>query len=100
MIHKGWIPVCSFCWYGSPVKTQAQNGLNKLFDFWGHTIAVSDQSVFTLEDLGLHDEKGKKTNVSDPLAADQRRSGRFVVFHDDGPYRPGWYKLQEPSYEL
>ena len=40
---------------GSPVKTQVENGLNKLFYFQGQTIDVSDQSIFTLNYLGLHD---------------------------------------------
>ena len=43
---------------GAPVKTQVVNELSKLFNFRGHTIDVSDQSVFTLKDLGLHDEEG------------------------------------------
>ena len=40
----------------APVKTQVENGLSKLFDFWGQTIDTSDQAVFTLNDSGLHDE--------------------------------------------
>ena len=41
---------------GSPVKTQVENGLNKTFYFRGQTIDVSDQAIFILKDLGLHDE--------------------------------------------
>ena len=41
---------------GEPVKTQVENGLNNFFNFWGKTIDVSDQAVFTLLDLGLSDE--------------------------------------------
>ena len=58
---------------GPPVKTQVGNGLSKLFDFRGHTIDVSDQDIFIFKDLGLHDEEGKKTDVSDPITAAQRR---------------------------
>ena len=65
---------------GSPVKTHVENGLSKLFDFRGQTIDVSDQSIFILKDLGLHDEEGKKTNIRDPLTAAQRRSGHFLSF--------------------
>ena len=41
---------------GSPVKTQVEDDLRKLFNFWGQTIDVYDQVVFTSKDLGLHDE--------------------------------------------
>ena len=48
---------------------------------------MSDQAVFILKDLGLHDEEGNKTNVSDTLTAAQRISGHFlsfnVTFHPD-----------------
>ena len=60
-----------------PFKTQAENGLSKIFDIQGQNIDVSDQAVFILKDLGLHDDEGKKTNISDPLTSAQRRSGRF-----------------------
>ena len=63
---------------GYPVKTQVGNGLSKLFDLWGHTIDMSDQAFFILKDFGLHDEEGNKTNVSNPLTAGKRRSGRFL----------------------
>ena len=52
---------------GSPVKTQAENGLSKLFDLRGQTIDVSDQAVFILNDSVLNYEEGKKTNVTNPL---------------------------------
>ena len=64
----------------TPVKTQVENGLSKIFNFRGQNINVSDRAVFILKDLGLHDEEGKKTNVSDPLTAAQRGSGRFLSF--------------------
>ena len=51
----------------SPVKTQVENGLNKLFNLRGQTIDLSDQAVFTLKYLVLHDEEGKKTNVINAL---------------------------------
>ena len=65
---------------GSPVKKQVENGISKLFDFWDQTIDVSDQSVFNLKDSGIHDEEGKKTNVSNPLTVGQRRSSSFLSF--------------------
>ena len=54
---------------GAPDKTHVKNGLSKLFDFCGQTIDVSDQAVFISKDLGLRDEEGNKTNISDPLTA-------------------------------
>ena len=66
-----------------------KNGLIKLFIFRGQTIDVSYQAVFILKDVGLHDEEVNKTNVSDPLTAAQRISGRFFAFHGDIPPRPG-----------
>ena len=75
---------------GAPVKTQVENGLSKILDFRGQTIAVSDQSVFNLKDSGIHNEEGKKTNISDQLTAYRRRSGRFLSFmmtvHPDQAY--------------
>ena len=62
------------------VKTQVENGLSKNFDFRGQTIDVYDQAIFILKYSGLHDEEGKKTNVSEPPTAAQRRSGRFLSF--------------------
>ena len=64
---------------GSLVKTQVENGLSKLLYFRGHTIDVSYQAVFILNNSGLHYKEGNKTNVSDPLTAAQRRSGRFFI---------------------
>ena len=65
---------------GSTVKTYVENGLSKLFDFRVQTVDVSDQAVFILNDSIINDEEVKKTNVSDPLTADQRRSVRFLSF--------------------
>ena len=57
-----------------------ENGLSKIFYLQGQKIDVSDQAVFTLVNSGLHDEEGRKTNVSNPLTASQRRSGSFLSF--------------------
>ena len=57
-----------------------ENRISKIFDFWVQTIDVSNQIIFILNDSGLHDEEGKKTNVSGPLTAAQRRSGSFLFF--------------------
>ena len=57
-----------------------ENGLSKLFNFRGYTIDVSDQAVFTLNYYSPHDDECKKTNVSDSITADQRRSVRFLSF--------------------
>ena len=65
---------------GSLVKTQAENGISKIFDVQGQTIDVSDQYIFILKDSSLQDEEGKKTNLSDPLTAAQRSSGHFWSF--------------------
>ena len=59
---------------------QGENGLSKLFGFRGQTIDVPEQVVLTLKYLGLHDELGKKINVSETLIAGQRRSGWFLSF--------------------
>ena len=64
---------------GFPVKTKVENGLRKLFDLWGQTIDVYDQAVFILKDSGIHDEEGKKTNVSNTITASKRRSGSFFL---------------------
>ena len=73
-------PCTPFFDMGAPFKTQVENGISKLFDFWSQTIDVSDQAIFILNYFGLHYEEGNKTNVSDPLTASQRRSGRFLSF--------------------
>ena len=44
----------------APVKIKAENGISKSLDFWGKTIDVYDQEVFTLKDSGFHDEEVKK----------------------------------------
>ena len=62
------------------MKNQVENGLSKLFNFRVQTIDMSDQDVFTLKDSGLHDEEGKKINISDRITASQRQSGCFVSF--------------------
>ena len=68
-----------FVYMGAPVKTQVKNGLSKLFYFRGHTIDVSDQAVFILKDLRLHDEEANKTNVRNPIRAGERSSGHFCL---------------------
>ena len=78
------------------MKTQVENGLSKLFGFRGQTIDVSDQAVFTLKYLVLHDEEGKKTNVNS--SPEEVRS--FFILHDDGPPIPGLSKLKLKSHEL
>ena len=45
-----------FCLYVIPRKSQVENGISKLFDFLGQTIDVSEQAVFTLNDLNPCDE--------------------------------------------
>ena len=65
---------------GDPVKSQVENGLSKIFYFRGQTIYMSDQAMFILKDSGLHYEEGKKTYVSEPPTAGQRRSVSFVSF--------------------
>ena len=52
---------------GAAAKTQLENGLSDLFNFWGQTIDFSDQYFFTLKDSGLHDEEWNKINISNPL---------------------------------
>ena len=64
---------------GAPVKTQLDNGISKIFNLQGQTIDVSDQSVFTLNDLSLHNEERSKTNVNYLLTVGQRRTGRFLL---------------------
>ena len=65
---------------GDPVKKQVENGLNNLFDVQGQKIDVSDQVIFTLKDLGLHDEEGNEKNINNPLTETQSLSGRFLSF--------------------
>ena len=72
---------------GDPVKTQVENWISKIFDFWGHIIDVYDQDILILNDQGIHYEERKKNNVSDHPTVGQRRSIRFI-FCDDGPTRP------------
>ena len=52
---------------GAPVRIQVLNGLNKLFNLYGHNIYVSVQDVFVLTYSGLHDEEGLNINIGDPL---------------------------------
>ena len=62
------------------MKTQLENGLSKIFGFQEKTIYISDQSIFTVKDSGLHDEEGNKINISDLLTAAKRQSGFFMLF--------------------
>ena len=57
---------------GYPGKTQAENGLENILDFWGHNIDVSDQAILILEDMSFQDEEGNKINTSDPLTGNHR----------------------------
>ena len=65
---------------GAPVKSQVNNGISNIFDFRGQTIDVYDQYVFTLKDLDIHYQEGKKTDVRDLLTVGQRRSSSFLSF--------------------
>ena len=53
---KFWVLCDRFVDMRAPVKKQAENGLNKLFDLRGQTIDMSEQDVFILNDSGNHDE--------------------------------------------
>ena len=57
-----------------------ENRLSKIFNFHGQTIDLSYQAIFTLKDLVICDEEGKKKNASNPLIAGQRRSCCFLSF--------------------
>ena len=63
----------------SPVKTQVENGISRIFDLRGQTIDISDQAVSILKDSGLYDDEGKNTNGCDPLTADHSSSGRLFI---------------------
>ena len=65
---------------GYPVKTQVENGLSKLFVLRGQTIDMYDQAIFTLKDLGIHDEEGKKINIINLHTSAKRLPGSFVLF--------------------
>ena len=78
--HKHYGCLCALFYIGEPIKTQLKIGMIKLFNLRGHIIDVYDQAVFTLNDQGLHDEQGKKINISGLLTAFQRLSGRFLSF--------------------
>ena len=54
--------------------------MDKFFDLLGQTIDVSDQAVFTLKYSGLHEEEGRKINMSDLLTATQRRLYGYLLF--------------------
>ena len=42
-----------------PVKNWAGNGMQKIFNFWGHNIDVYDQYVFVITDVDHNDEERK-----------------------------------------
>ena len=52
--------------------------MGQVFDFQGQTIDVSYQEIFTLKYLGLHDEEGKKINISDLITVTQRQLCHFL----------------------
>ena len=84
---------------GDPVKTQVENGLNKLFSLRGYTIDVSDQVVFTLKDPGLHDEEGNKSTEATHLH--KTRCNQVVFFfHGNGAPIPGSSKIQSQLHNL
>ena len=66
------------------MKTQVRNGPNKLFCFWGETIDMPDQSVFTLNYLGLCGEEGKKKHEQ-PAHRRPEVIRSFCIIHYDGP---------------
>ena len=83
----GYMCAC-FVDMGARVKIQVKNGLDKLFNFWGQKIYVSDQYIFILMDKGLHDEEGIRPTLdirSQPPRGDQV----VFVFHNFRAPRPG-----------
>ena len=64
---------------GVLVKKYVENGLSELFNLWVQTINVSDQAIFTLNDLSFHDGEKEKTNIRDPITVGHRQSGRFFL---------------------
>ena len=82
------------------MKNKVENGLDKIFDLWVQTIDMSDQAVFTINISGLHDEEGKKINISNLITKNQRRSCHFLSFvmtvHPDQAYP----KIQSQPYDL
>ena len=64
--------------------------MSKIFYFQGQTICVSDQAVFILKYLGLHDEEVKKINIRNIITENQMQSGCFMLFkvmvHPDQDY--------------
>ena len=69
--------MCLFFYMVSPVKTQMENGLNKLFNLRGQTIDVPGQAVFTLKASVLHDEEVNKIKIRNLIKSTQRQSGSF-----------------------
>ena len=59
LLHKGFSPMRQFFYTEAPVTTQAEIGLSKILYLWGKTIDMSDQTIFTLKDSGIHDEEVK-----------------------------------------
>ena len=43
-----------FVYVGYPVKTQVENGMDKIFDLQGHNIDVYNQSMFALIDVVIN----------------------------------------------
>ena len=64
------------------VKNKMENGLSKLFNFWGQTIHVTDQTVFTLEYFGLNDWEGEEKNKR-PAHIKPEAIRYFLVVNDD-----------------
>ena len=50
--------MCPYHWNGNLGEKQLENVLNRLFDFRGQNIDVSDQDVFVLTDEDLHEKEG------------------------------------------
>ena len=64
---------------GPPVKTQVGNDIDRILNFQGQNIYVSDQSIF-INIYGPSYQRRKKTNTSNTLTAAQSRTGYFMSF--------------------
>ena len=61
---------------------------------------MSYQSGFILKYSVLHDEKGKKINISEPITAPWRQSGSFFVVYNGSPPIPSLSKMQAQLHEF
>ena len=68
----------------TPVKTQVVNGMEKLFDFQGDIIYISDQAFFVWTNMRLYDEEGeRKFDQTTYINTEARRMflSFMVIFH-------------------